>query len=376
MIKIAVWSIVLNVLFSPLNSSLAVIFGYVTIAASWLYPIIRTFRGRKIKVNKFVIGLAVNLLISMLVSISSIETSMIETYIISFVSFLTFYWSASFRPDETSRLDLRFFFKANLFLCFIYIFHAFGPFGEKYLVTDVWGNKVFNMGLGNPNAVSGYIMFSVMLLLIQLLHEKGTANKFFVLVLMGVMLYILYLLSSRTTFFCTIVALAAVAWNRRERAGNWVYMLVLLIPLCMVFFQLALAELESETQILGKGLDTGRAEIYEIALKKIFSSPLTLLFGECFQQYFQNLHNAPLALIATIGLMGYIPCCVFWFKQIKMLNSSVDGGSQKIAFVCIIVYILHSSAETMFMTGTVPYSMFVLLVLMIAKGDIKYRAGQ
>jgi O-antigen ligase len=98
-----------------------------------------------------------------------------------------------------------------------------------------------------------------------------------------------------------------------------------------------------------------------------------LLVGSFFEFYFQNLHNAPLAIIATLGFTGYFLYIVFWYKLIKRINHEKKDPNQVAAFVCLIAYILHSSAETMFMAGTIPYSVFIVVIVSIAKGEIKKR---
>ena len=373
-LKIAIFAIIINLFLAPLNSEWAKIFGYITIISACIYPIMRAFNGRTVKINVYVVCFIVLLIGSLLLSVGSYETKNAETYIISFLSFVTFYWSISFKSDEESSLDLKFFFNANIALCIIFIFHAFGPFGEKYLVTDSWGNQVFNMGLGNPNAVAGYVMFSVTMLLIQIINDPDRFHKVLLVILLGIMVYILFLLQSRTVVFCTLGAILVVLIGKEGRVSNIINLLILLTPLAMLVVLPILDRMGIDFQLLGKQLMTGRTEIYNENLDVILSNPRMLLVGSFFDFYFRNLHNAPLTIIATLGITGYFIYILFWYKQIKRINSEKKDRNQAVAFVCLIAYILHSSAETMFMAGTIPYSVFIVVIVLIAKGEIKKRA--
>ena len=372
-LKIAIFSIIINLFLAPLNSELAKIFGYITIITACAYPIIRAFNGRIVKIHVHVVCLVVLLLISVLLSAGSYEAKNTETYIISFISFIAFYWSISFKPNKESSLDLKFFFKANIVLCFIYIFHAFGPFGEKYLVIDSWGNQVFNMGLGNPNAVAGYVMFSVTMLLIQLINDVNRLHKIVLAILMGIMVYILFLLQSRAVLLCTIGAILIVLIGKERRAMNVLNLVIVLAPLGMLIVLPALDRAGVDFQLLGKQLMTGRTDVYQKNLDIVLSNPRVLIVGSFFEFYFQNLHNSSLAIIATLGLSGYLIYSVFWYKQIRKIDKEKKDRTQMVAFICLIAYILHSSAETMFMVGTIPYSVFIVLIVLIAKGEIRNR---
>ena len=78
------------------------------------------------------------------------------------------------------------------------------------MISNEWGVRVFNMGLGNPNAVSAYVMFSVAVLVMQLLSLQRLVRKIINAVLIVILIYIILMLSSRTVLVCTIAILVYV----------------------------------------------------------------------------------------------------------------------------------------------------------------------
>ena len=64
---------------------------------------------------------------------------------------------------------------------------------------------------------------------------------------------------------------------------------------------------------------------------------------------------------------------IFWNKQLGILRDICVERKQIIAFVAIIVVLLHSSSESMGVIGTIPYSIFVIVIMKIARGEIRSR---
>ena len=371
LLKIAMYAIALNIFFTPLNGGIARLFGYMTILLTWAYPVVRTFIKRRPEMNIWVLILIGVVLFSVALNLGSFRMDNASATIISIVSFVVFYWSVSFDRDENRTMDLRFFFRLNYVLCAIFILYAFGPFDFKYTQINSSGAESFTMGLGNPNAVSGYVMFSIVLLIMQQTHLKKRVYKVLNLLLTGVILYILYLLSSRTVLACVLGIVVFVLVRRHGKMGRWIPYIAMLIPVLMISAQILLAEYDITVEILGKPLMSGRDKLYMEAIEEIRARPQMLVFGDIFYYCFENLHNAPLSILATLGISGLVMYWVFWLRLLRNLNRTSVGREYMIAYVCVLAYVVHSSSEIMFMAGAVPYCFFVLITVRIAKGEIR-----
>lgn len=296
----------------------------------------------------------------------------LEKYVVSIVSFLALYWSLSFGQENRKGLYLRDIYKINYLLCITYILFTFGPFSFKYTSFGEWESPMFTMGLGNPNAVAVYVMFSIIILLIQLQSIRRGIYKCFNISIIVTLIYILLKLSSRTVLVCVIAILVYGVVRPRRKIGKIFPYLIMIIPIMMIPIQLYIGE-QSNTafKILGKSLATGRSDVYEEVLTEILSTPISFLFGNFSKYSFGNMHNAPLAILASIGVIGLLLYFAFRIHQINILNKFAKTNVQKIAFVSLLAFIIHSSSEAMTMIGTIPYGVLLLVIVKIAKGDFQ-----
>ena len=296
LLKIAMYSIALNILFVPFNSSVAAIFGYCTILISVLYPLLRSYEAGKLKVNTLIILLAAVLLASALTSIADFQRKNLQNYIVSAVSFLSFYWALSCSEQGVGGAWLEDLYKANYILCAIFIAFSFGPFDFKYMQINQWGDTVFSMGLGNPNTVAVHVMFSLILLIMKNLSERKTLRKAINWCLILLLLVILYKLSSRTVMAATVTVLICVLLRVKKRNSLWIAYIALLVPLLIVIIQPMLSS-ETLGQVLGKSLETGRGSIFRFFFKTVRKNPHHYVVGRFFKYGFENYHNVPPAVL-------------------------------------------------------------------------------
>lgn len=372
-LNIALYSICLNIVFIPLNNTVAAFFGYLAVLCCIMHPILRSYKEGKLNLYYHVFWLLYVLvfIVSSAASSEYFEIQGLKYYVISLVSFLALYWSMSFEPEENS-CNINSLFRINYVLCFIFILFSFGPFSFNRTVVNEWGVEVFNMGLGNSNMAASYVMFSVVILLIQLISIRSLAKKIFNIILFGALIYILFLLASRTVGFCIIVVIIFCLFRSRRKIGKAMPYIIMIIPLLMIFFQVFIWQRHVDFNIMGKALDSGRSDIYTALFAEISASPQFFIFGLFFKYPFVNMHNAPLSILASTGLVGLLLYYLFWIRQIKMLyHTSNNTRIQIVAFVAILSFFIHSSSEAMMMIGTIPYAIFTLLIVKIAKGDYK-----
>ena len=370
LLLISFYSLILNAFFRPLNSSIATIFGYVTIIASLLYPFFRFRKNGKLLMDKRLFAIICILVISMGTSIGQLSFEGIENQFIAIISFIAFYWTISSNQEDDNYLDVRRFCRANYFLCGVLLLFGYGPFSFKYMVVDTWGNSVFSMGLGNPNVVSVYVMFAIVLLLIHVVYQRRGLGKIIDFILVGLLFYLLILLSSRTVVACVLLLFLGYFIGRRSNKMQFLWVIALAWPVIMIIITLVIGGKSLTFQLLGKALDTGRYGMYSTALSDMKASPISFVFGEVFKYRFTNMHNAPLTIICNIGIVGFICYLIVWYRRIRFLNENCATTVQRIAFYAILAFIIQSSSESLSMIGTIPYAVMVIIIDKIAKGEI------
>ncbi len=374
LLKISLYSSVINLATLPFSALISRIFGYLTIILFFLSVIQCVFRNKKLVLKKTAIGFIVVIIVGMMTSLPSLGLGSIGNIIdqfLSIISFVLFYVSMLSDSEEQRGFVLEDLYRINYILCFIILAFAFGPFDFKYEIINEYGGKLFTLGLGNPNGVSLYIMFSIVFLMIHFYKKKKISLRIIDLGLIVAMVYVLYLLESRTVFICTLCVLIAFLL-KAPKAFTWFSYFVVLAPVLMIIFQLQIRNLNTVSiVILGKAINTGRPEVYTRILTDISSSLPKIIFGDLFGYSFSNAHNGLLSIFASVGLGGVVMYIVFWYQQLKKLRVMCVDTVQRIAFFTIMAVLIHSSSEAMGVVGTIPFSIFVVVIMKIAKGEIR-----
>ena len=374
LLKLSLYSAIFNIAVTPFSSGVARIFGYTTIlffVASVLTPFVLTKKGTISRTNiSLVFLIALTFLCSCHELIGKSFGNIIDL-VLPILSFVTFYIALEQKKQKNSKITLMEIFYANYVLCFILMIFAFGPFDFKYQVVNKYEDAIFTLGLGNPNAVSLCVMFCVILLFIQICTISNVYVKVVNILLSAVLFYILYLLSSRTVLFCAIIV--AIAFLiKAPKAFKAISYFVVLVPLIMIGVHLRLLDSDDITlQILGKSISTGRPEMYRKFLDEIQTFPIRALTGNLCGYGFENLHNGLLAIFASLGVFGVLLYVTFWNRQLTILRKVCVDRKQKIAFAAILAILVHASSEAMGIVGTIPYSVFVVIIMKIAKGEIE-----
>lgn len=366
----AFYSMILNALFRPLNGQLTIVFGYITILLSLIYPFVAAHNSGMLLIDKRTLLLVIVLIISMISSLGSIGTIGTDNAVISIISLIAFYWSLSISGTKEQSVYIQDICRANYFLCAILLVFGYGPFGFKYTEVGVWGYKIFTMGLGNPNTVSVYVMFSMMLLLIQTGIAKNRIQTFINILLIASLFYLLILLSSRTVVACVILLLTEYVVAKRGNHIRYYWIFILACPIIMIVIQQFLGNSVIGLTLLGKAIETGRSNMFNTVISDIKSNPMGFIFGKVFSYQFENLHNAPLTIVANLGFIGLIVYLTIWFKKIKSLNEICNNKIRVIALYSILAFIIQSSSEALLMVGSIPYGVMVIIIDRIAKGEI------
>lgn len=374
LLKYALYSVTLNLIFTPLSTGIARIFGYISIILFFLYPVLNSYSKGKIRVKKEVVVLGILLIISIVTSITHlfpINFEELEALIIAVVSLFIFYWNLSMSQNEKSAISINDLMIANYLLCAMYIVYAFGPFSFKYDVVDEYNNLLFTLGLGNPNGVSFCVMFSIAMLCLSVFNQGRMFFKILNILLISALVVVLLMLSSRTVVLCVLVLIGYFIF-RFKRIGKFLPFVIIFLPFVAILFQLFIGVYDFDYQILGKAISTGRFSIYTSFFDSVASNPWQFIFGDMCGYRLTNLHNGMLTIFSSLGVAGVVFYLYFWIKQVNIINNNAADVIERFAFVTLLVFLLHSSSETMSVIGTVPHSLFVLIFTKIAKGEIVF----
>ena len=373
LLKIALYCSCLNLLFTPISNSIAKVFGYATIlifVLSIIFPMIQT---NKVKIHIIVIGIMGSILLSFCFSLKSLQVHSLETTIdniMSIVAFVIFYWGLSYPVQEKNAIVLEDVFKVNYVLVAIFVLYAFGPFSFKYETINEYGDTLYTMGLGNPNASAILVMFASTILLIQLCSSNKLWVKVINVILIGILIYILVKLSSRTVLFCLLLVISLLIF----KTSKYIYILSyisIFVSLFMIFFQLRLLNADIGFTILSKDVSTGRPEMYKTYIETISNNPFVFIWGDLCKYNFYNAHNGILTIFLNLGIIGVVLYYIFWMQQFRSVKDNVVEKHQIIAFATIIAILIHSSSESMGVIGVIPYSLYVLIIMRIVKGEIR-----
>jgi len=367
---ISLYALILNAFFRPILSPVASLFGYMAIIFSLMYPIFNSYKDGKIIMEKKPWALFVVVIISFVTSVNLLVPDDALNLFISCASIIAFYWALSQEQTVKNPIYLHEIAKANYLLCGILILYGYGPFAFKYSEVNIWGNTVFDMGLGNPNVVSVYVMFAIMILLVHLVNSARVANRVLDLIILCLLLYLIILLSSRTVIACLFLLIFGY-WISRKKKNDQLFRIILLTwPFIMICVILVLGESGVALRVLGKAIETGRAEIYIESISKIKSMPIAYVFGQLCNNRFSNMHNGPLTIVANVGFVGLVICYSLWYKHLGRLYQGARTPTQRIALYAMYAFVIHASAESLSMIGTIPYAMMIIIVDKIAKGEI------
>ena len=366
-LKIAMLSMAVNIVFVPVNHSVAVLAGYTTIIATLALP----FLGIKLPLSLrakpsmvCLIGIGICMLCSMLAHIGyrNINIDFVKTLL----SFFCCYLAIIIDDQSINKNDLRHMFLINKALGFALIAYTYLPFSFQFTEVNEWGGQQFTMGMGNPNATSINVMFCVVMLLLEVLQEKRTYKKVLCMSMIAALLGTMLKLQSRTVVICCAFILLAGIF-KQIRIPRYVIALVVVFPIAMFFIQIWLGTINTDVQFLGKEIATGRDEMYAAHLQTILNNPGDYLLGQILSHRLGNYHNAPLALIMSIGGLGYLLFIIMWVYEFQGMVRMQRTKLQYIAIIALFAYMIHSSSEASPMLGGIPYATQMIILSRIAK---------
>lgn len=258
--------------------------------------------------------------------------------------------------------NARFILYINILIAIVFSLLSMTKYAYSGILDSLY------LGYSNPNATAIYLLLNQAVLIMFLPMLGKVTLKILVIGLCVYEEYLIYLTDSRT---CLIVSIAIVIYylfGKKIKIPKWIIIAAMLFPLIfiLIYTNMYASGKYVDLQILGKELYSGR-EVYFLSQMDILSWKNIL--GEVRQHYFTNMHNGPLAIIASCGVLGYILWFLFYFLTIRRYHSVARSQLQFIALAAILGVFIHSCSEAALIVGGAHYSIIVATFFWILKGN-------
>lgn len=226
------------------------------------------------------------------------------------------------------------------------------------------------LGYSNPNATAIYLLLNQAVLIMFLPMLGKIYLRFLVIGLCVYEEYLIYLTDSRTCLIVSIVIVVYYFLGKKIKIPKWIIIAAMFFPLAfvLIYTYMYASGKYVDLQILGKELYSGR-EVFFLSQMDVLS--LKNLLGDVRQYYFTNMHNGPLTVVASCGILGYIWWFLFHFWTIQRYYSAAKSQLQYIALVVILGVFIHSSSEAALIVGGAHYSIIIATFYWILKGKAK-----
>lgn len=258
--------------------------------------------------------------------------------------------------------NARFILYINILIAIVFSLLSMTKYAYSGILDSLY------LGYSNPNATAIYLLLNQAVLIMFLPMLGKVTLKILVIGLCVYEEYLIYLTDSRT---CLIVSIAIVIYylfGKKIKIPKWIIIAAMLFPLIfiLIYTNMYASGKYVDLQILGKELYSGR-EVYFLSQMDILSWKNIL--GEVRQHYFTNMHNGPLAIIASCGFLGYILWFLFYFLTIQRYHNAARSQLQFIALATILGVFIHSCSEAALIVGGAHYSIIVATFFGVLKGN-------
>lgn len=252
---------------------------------------------------------------------------------------------------------------SNIVMVALFLIYSFMPFAYDIETTNIYvQNTSLTMGYANPNSSAMMLMYTAAINLIA--NRCKIYNKYITVLIQTVLIYLIIRTDSRASLLCILI-LTVVSLLKIKRIPQWVVCCSVAIPLLYIFLLPYLSRIgyRNDIVIFGKSLYTGREEIFVSELEG-YNNWFSWLFGDLFVGGFANHHNAVLSIFLSCGLVGIVIYTIILINAILPYAKNTNSMSY-IAICSILVFIIHSSAESAFLIGSIPYGIMTATIFLL-----------
>lgn len=232
-----------------------------------------------------------------------------------------------------------------------------------YVFEDGRSTQALVLGMTNPNLTAMMILCTINLLLMFYIISKW---KYLQAVFIIVLVYLLWLTEARASIITAFIMFIYMIFCKKEKLNKLFVLIPIAVSILFVPIYLQLFTNYSDMSLfLGKSLFSGRQFVFQYNLSML-DTPIHVLFGNFEAAKFGNAHNAPLTILCTLGIIGFIFTYYSYAIQLIKLNNRNCTAQARIGLVAILCIFIQSSAESLLLLGVFPSISFLFFFMVIA----------
>lgn len=263
-----------------------------------------------------------------------------------------------------SKENTRFVFRTNIVIALVFVGLSLSSYAYSGRLPLLY------LGYSNPNTTAIFLLLNQVILLLFLGDIRRNLFKLPVVMLCVYEGYLLYLTGSRTCFVLSMIIVFYYLTGKKFHLPKLFIIIAALFPLFFLWGYTALyaSGKFADQFFLGKEFFSGREWYFLQILSQISGK---YLFGDVIRYNFENAHNAPLTLIISTGIIGYVLYLLYYLNCIFHYYPRESNMQQNVALIAIIGVFLHSSSEAVLVTGGAHYSILVATLYWILKQNTR-----
>lgn len=317
----------------------------------------RFFVGSKETI--YVMMLAMTILISLMFSSGTIN---FDKHIMGILGFMEMPLSIMLMDCvDYNKTNTKFVFYINILIAIVFSILSVTKYAYSGIIDNLY------LGYSNPNATAIYLLLNQTILIMFLPMLNKIMWKYFVVGLCIYEEYLIYLTGSRTCLFVSIIIVVYYLFGKNVKMPKWIIVVAMVFPIIFIlaYSNMYVGGKYEDLQILGKELYSGR-EVYFLSQMDILTWKNVL--GDVRKYHFTNMHNGPLTVIASCGMLGYAWWFLFYYGTIRRYYRDAQNTLQYIALVAILGVFIHSCSEAALIVAGAHYSIIVATFYWILKG--------
>ncbi len=331
-----------------------------------MYCIISICIVRDLDVVAFfiVLLLGITALVSMLLSLRYLHSDLLYSLVCFF--FLVAMIAVN-RYVEVQAEFIHYVFWVMLVMAAVVSVYSFMPFA--YWRTNGTTAPTLTLNLGNSN-YAGVLLLNILCLLWT--SSYGEKYHWLVFPFTAYLLYLIWRTSSRTCIVGGTVFTVLSILRADRPIQRWITAFCMAAPVLFVPFYLWLFGKSQYwgVRILGKSLFTGREDTF-LSYLSYLRHWWNWLVGNLCEVSLQNAHNAPLAVLCSLGLIGAVLFFGLFFRTVWKNNTAVSHPTTRTAVAALLAICVASCGEASMFLGGFPGVSFMFLFLWLSnyRGD-------
>ncbi|OUQ80748.1 hypothetical protein B5E48_05035 [Massilimicrobiota sp. An105] len=321
-VRLGIWFLFLEISMCVVNNHKALFIAdyYVFIV---LYIAAELFRRRfRLVVNKMFIPLFVMLTMSVLF-INSIDRGTLLSYVI-WIMFMIIGLNSKLNSREICLLKWAFIVGSAIMAYFVITqqHHFYYPGSYRFTI------QMFNNMEIDPNYLSAFMYIGAVFALDFILNQKVKKYKIVFILLELIILFAIFMASSRAVFVALLIAVFGVVTNSKGKFRTPILILLIIVFIAIlpnVLSEESIARFDFSS--LRDESNAKRLSHWGAALLAFVKNPIlgygathTMDILTRYAGHVSDAHNTLFTLLLHFGIVGFVPICLLFLKIIRNLR--------------------------------------------------------